>query len=414
MPKYCRAPHCSNAAGQARPPARRLSFYKFPLQDAARLRQWLAQMRQENWVPTRHQHLCSDHFEPSCFQYRWGVRYLRPDAVPTLPFPRSPRSSLDVPPEGSRSFREREGSPGSGTELPGRKVLEAPSEGPGSSLGGGGLSLRGLEAPRRVLEVPPAGFRSSVERSRRSPGGGLSPRGGFCPQSWVASGEKPAPLPSPENLQKRGFGVVLVFFFPQKRENPAAPPGATHPKQPLPASGAEPVTPGRSPVPDTVTLRPRAEAAGVEPPAAVPPPGYFEPATAPEPVLSSALRSPVVSSVPVASEAVTGTSPPGELSTEELVGVVLVLQRKVKVLQQRQRRHRARLEAMEGLVEQLRRESLLSEERLKLACLEPGPVTPDPADAVTVICQEEEAVAALVCAVSPPAGTTCGLGLQRP
>lgn len=28
MPKYCRAPHCSNAAGQARPPARRLSFYK--------------------------------------------------------------------------------------------------------------------------------------------------------------------------------------------------------------------------------------------------------------------------------------------------------------------------------------------------------------------------------------------------
>uniref|UniRef100_A0A8C4UEH5 Uncharacterized protein n=1 Tax=Falco tinnunculus TaxID=100819 RepID=A0A8C4UEH5_FALTI len=28
MPKSCRAPHCSNAAGQARPPGRRLSFYK--------------------------------------------------------------------------------------------------------------------------------------------------------------------------------------------------------------------------------------------------------------------------------------------------------------------------------------------------------------------------------------------------
>uniref|UniRef100_A0A8B9NHI2 Uncharacterized protein n=1 Tax=Accipiter nisus TaxID=211598 RepID=A0A8B9NHI2_9AVES len=26
MPKYCRAPHCSNAVGQARPPPR--SFYK--------------------------------------------------------------------------------------------------------------------------------------------------------------------------------------------------------------------------------------------------------------------------------------------------------------------------------------------------------------------------------------------------
>uniref|UniRef100_A0A8C3JVG6 THAP-type domain-containing protein n=1 Tax=Calidris pygmaea TaxID=425635 RepID=A0A8C3JVG6_9CHAR len=64
----------------------------FPLRDAARLRQWLAQMRQENWVPTRHQHLCSDHFEPSCFQYRWGVRYLRPDAVPTI-FPLGPTVS---------------------------------------------------------------------------------------------------------------------------------------------------------------------------------------------------------------------------------------------------------------------------------------------------------------------------------
>ncbi|NXL40488.1 THAP8 protein, partial [Glaucidium brasilianum] len=84
MPKYCRAPHCSNAAGQARPPGRRLSFYKFPLHDAPRLRRWLTQMRRENWLPTRHQHLCSDHFEPSCFQYRWGVRYLRPDAVPTI------------------------------------------------------------------------------------------------------------------------------------------------------------------------------------------------------------------------------------------------------------------------------------------------------------------------------------------
>ncbi|XP_074666238.1 THAP domain-containing protein 8-like isoform X6 [Strix aluco] len=92
MPKYCRAPHCSNAAGQTRPLGRCLSFYKFPLHDAPRLRRWLAQMRRENWLPTRHQHLCSDHFEPSCFQHRWGVRYLRPDAVPTI-FPCSPTST---------------------------------------------------------------------------------------------------------------------------------------------------------------------------------------------------------------------------------------------------------------------------------------------------------------------------------
>ncbi|KAM6033133.1 THAP domain-containing protein 8-like isoform 2-T2 [Theristicus caerulescens] len=259
-------------------------------------------MRQENWVPTRHQHLCSDHFEPSCFQYRWGVRYLRPDAVPTI-FPRSP----------------------------------------------------------------------------------------------------------------------------PKRENPGTPPGAARPKQPLPASGAEPVTPGQPPVPETalepgttavepgdvpesVTARPVPPPSPQTAAAAIPPPAtHFDAAAAaPETVLSSALRLPIVSTVPIVSKTVTSTvtSPPGELSTEELVGVALVLQRKVKVLQQRRRRHRARLAAMEGLVEQLRRESLLSEERLKLACLQPGPVTPDPAGAVTIICQEEEEEEeeeeALVYAVPPP------------
>ncbi|ETE59859.1 THAP domain-containing protein 5, partial [Ophiophagus hannah] len=56
----------------------------FPLHSPERLRQWLSQMNQEKWAPTKHQHLCSDHFAPSCFEYRWGVRYLKPDAVPTI------------------------------------------------------------------------------------------------------------------------------------------------------------------------------------------------------------------------------------------------------------------------------------------------------------------------------------------
>uniref|UniRef100_A0A2H6NG22 THAP-type domain-containing protein n=1 Tax=Micrurus carvalhoi TaxID=3147026 RepID=A0A2H6NG22_9SAUR len=84
MTKCCRAPRCSNSAGQPRRDQRRLSFYKFPLHSPERLRQWLSQMNQEEWAPTKHQHLCSDHFAPSCFEYRWGVRYLKPDAVPTI------------------------------------------------------------------------------------------------------------------------------------------------------------------------------------------------------------------------------------------------------------------------------------------------------------------------------------------
>ncbi|XP_040977585.1 THAP domain-containing protein 8-like isoform X1 [Aquila chrysaetos chrysaetos] len=252
---------------------------------------------------------------------------------------------------------------------------------------------------------------------------------------------------------------------PQNGRVLARPLGTTQPKQPLLASSQELVTLGQPAVPETATseaatialepnlatampllgpvklgdspegvparpqpssgyatppLSPRwrveqAEDVTVEPPVASLPPAYFEPVpatlvTVPETILSSALTLPIVSTIPIVSKTVTSMSLPGELSTEELVGVVLVLQRKVKVLQQRQRQHRARLEAMEGLVEQLRRESLLSEERLKLACLQPGLVTPDPTGAVTIICQEEEA---LVYAMPLPVGTTCGLGLER-
>ncbi|XP_074242618.1 THAP domain-containing protein 8 isoform X4 [Saimiri boliviensis] len=84
MPKYCRAPNCSNTAGHLGADNRPVSFYKFPLKDGPRLQAWLQHMGREHWVPSCHQHLCSEHFTPSCFQWRWGVRYLRPDAVPSI------------------------------------------------------------------------------------------------------------------------------------------------------------------------------------------------------------------------------------------------------------------------------------------------------------------------------------------
>ncbi|XP_069406482.1 THAP domain-containing protein 8 isoform X5 [Ovis canadensis] len=89
MPKYCRAPNCSNTAGQLGADNCPVSFYKFPLKDGPRLQAWLRHMGREHWVPSCHQHLCSEHFAPSCFQWRWGVRYLRPDAVPSI-FSRAP------------------------------------------------------------------------------------------------------------------------------------------------------------------------------------------------------------------------------------------------------------------------------------------------------------------------------------
>ncbi|XP_037533874.1 THAP domain-containing protein 8 [Nematolebias whitei] len=81
MPKCCSVPNCRNGSGSSN---ERRSFYKFPLQDPVRLQRWLRNMGRENWTPSRHQYVCHEHFSPSCFKVRWGVRYLESDAVPTV------------------------------------------------------------------------------------------------------------------------------------------------------------------------------------------------------------------------------------------------------------------------------------------------------------------------------------------
>uniref|UniRef100_A0A8C5QYL3 THAP-type domain-containing protein n=1 Tax=Leptobrachium leishanense TaxID=445787 RepID=A0A8C5QYL3_9ANUR len=78
MPKCCAIPECKKSEGKAE------GYYKFPFQDKVRLRQWLANMNLENLVAIKNQHLCSQHFKPSCFQVKSGVRLLKPDAVPTI------------------------------------------------------------------------------------------------------------------------------------------------------------------------------------------------------------------------------------------------------------------------------------------------------------------------------------------
>ncbi|XP_019943534.2 THAP domain-containing protein 5-like [Paralichthys olivaceus] len=79
MPKYCSVLSCKNESCSGTK-----SFYRFPLQDPARLQQWLRNMGRENWTPSRHQYICHQHFAPSCFRVRWGIRYLESDAVPTV------------------------------------------------------------------------------------------------------------------------------------------------------------------------------------------------------------------------------------------------------------------------------------------------------------------------------------------
>ncbi|NWH90785.1 THAP5 protein, partial [Aegithalos caudatus] len=84
MPRYCAATRCKNRGGQSAKDQRKLSFYPFPLHDKERLEKWLRNMKRDSWTPSKHQLLCSDHFTPDSLDVRWGIRYLKSTAVPTI------------------------------------------------------------------------------------------------------------------------------------------------------------------------------------------------------------------------------------------------------------------------------------------------------------------------------------------
>ncbi|XP_029418183.1 THAP domain-containing protein 5 [Nannospalax galili] len=57
---------------------------RFPLHDKERLEKWLKNMKRDSWVPSKYQFLCSDHFTPDSLDIRWGIRYLKQTAIPTI------------------------------------------------------------------------------------------------------------------------------------------------------------------------------------------------------------------------------------------------------------------------------------------------------------------------------------------
>ena len=93
---YCCAVGCSNdsrfvSKGQG------ISFHRFPTEDSL-LKEWLAKISRAGLTVTKDTRLCSDHFEPDCFERDLraellgskGKRTLKPDAVPTI-FDHRPR-----------------------------------------------------------------------------------------------------------------------------------------------------------------------------------------------------------------------------------------------------------------------------------------------------------------------------------
>lgn len=41
-------------------------------------------MKRDSWMPSKYQFLCSDHFTPDSLDVRWGIRYLKQTAIPTI------------------------------------------------------------------------------------------------------------------------------------------------------------------------------------------------------------------------------------------------------------------------------------------------------------------------------------------
>ncbi|XP_057684968.1 THAP domain-containing protein 5-like [Corythoichthys intestinalis] len=81
MPKYCSVPNCENDSTSGRD---QKSFYKFPLHDPEQLQLWLRNIGRDNWTPSRHHYVCHEHFVSSCFKVHVGIPCLESDAVPTV------------------------------------------------------------------------------------------------------------------------------------------------------------------------------------------------------------------------------------------------------------------------------------------------------------------------------------------
>ncbi|XP_051900308.1 THAP domain-containing protein 5-like isoform X2 [Pristis pectinata] len=80
-----------------------------------------------------------------------------------------------------------------------------------------------------------------------------------------------------------------------------------------------------------------------------------------------------------------------DLTIEQLEEIVASLQKKVKVIQQRERRNSARLKAMENLVNQLKKENVISEEKLKImemTCSQTTAQVMNTSSTVTVTCED--------------------------
>ena len=88
---HCIVVGCSNRT--PRDSRKGISFLRLSLKDKALLNKWLVPIKRENLPQLKHSHVCSEHFEPTCFESEYRLDLLpgnssrcrlKEDAIPTL------------------------------------------------------------------------------------------------------------------------------------------------------------------------------------------------------------------------------------------------------------------------------------------------------------------------------------------
>ncbi|XP_031651215.1 THAP domain-containing protein 5 isoform X1 [Oncorhynchus kisutch] len=447
MPKYCSAPNCKNDSGNNN--SDRKSFYKFPLQDPARLEQWLKNMGREDWSPSRHQYICHEHFASSSFKLRWGIRYLENNAVPTV-FQLTEKRKGEEHSESQKSKRLRHGrkpltttssdvgmpvsdSTDSDNTLTLYEVTVNPSATEEAQL----LEERdvtGHTAPLSVLE----GRSHTVGLLHTAPLSALEGR-----SHDVAAGDFPVTVfQTVEDLGGLDGEVVVSQQLEEVVSGVTAAIlteghdlGTTEDVGNFVLSPTSLVMQTVSPeMEEELSVSQDDHGGGAQIIA------YFETipnilssgaaqfSIPPDTVLSSALSpTPIVSTLPIVSKHMPpspasliltlerlateeGETPEEDdmehrgsqleehrynknsLSKEQLEAIVIELQKKVKVLQQRHRRHLDKLVGLENTVNQLRQNNLLNEERVRLlerVCIQTSAAVSEAGETVAIIYEQD-------------------------
>ncbi|KAM4566174.1 THAP domain-containing protein 5-like [Odontesthes bonariensis] len=443
MPKYCSVPNCKNDSGNG---GDRKSFYKFPLQEPVRLQEWLRNVGRENWTPSRHQYICHEHFAPSCFKVRWGIRYLENDAVPTVFQDAEKRKAVDHSQRKAKRLRA-DTSPSvsasddrtAAVQMQGAlhmvhlyelAVDASQQEESGLvELGDVGESEGSLQTNLGSLaSADGAGAGVNFPLTLYQTVDCASPSGGNA--EMVVMSECPAGDGQHEMLDGITAAILsqggrLVFNEPIFGDSDEA----------VGPDGVQDVTYTTQELSDVHSGQETQVIAYFETiPNVLPCEASTQFAFSPETVLSSALSSkPISSTLPIVSkrappspasmvltlerldseagEGDEGMSEAEEaeqqdqqleehcyhknsLSKEQLEAIVGELQKKVKVLQQRHRRHLEKLVGLENTVSQLRQNNLLNEERLQLlerAYLQTSAAVSDTGETVTIIYEEDSA-----------------------